>query len=230
MHAGAKPSRSWDLEVEQGRAVPVDFRVSPRPQRKDEEPRPGGLRFLFDCGAFNNKRLEGITLQADEIDEHRIVEMDEALALLSGPLRRRVSKGAGAKGCIYLEDGRLVPGRQRNQIGLGSRDRRRGPPDPGGDRRPAGRESAPRLPLPEPDELHRLQPTDVMPLRHWAKLTMGVQALISLVVLGLIIARAVNILTDTSPPAFGQRATWSRVATIARGQEKEFPVMTSTAK
>ena len=38
-------------------------------------------------------------------------------------------------------------------------------------------------------------PTDVMPLRHWAKLTMGVQALISLVVLGLIIARAVNILT-----------------------------------
>jgi uncharacterized membrane protein len=38
-------------------------------------------------------------------------------------------------------------------------------------------------------------PTDVMPLRHWAKLTMGVQALISLVILGLIIARAVNILT-----------------------------------
>ena len=38
-------------------------------------------------------------------------------------------------------------------------------------------------------------PTDVMPLRHWAKLTMGAQALISLVVLGLIIARAVNILT-----------------------------------
>jgi hypothetical protein len=40
-----------------------------------------------------------------------------------------------------------------------------------------------------------LSPTDVMPLRHWAKLTMSVQALISLVVLGLIIARAVNILT-----------------------------------
>jgi hypothetical protein len=38
-------------------------------------------------------------------------------------------------------------------------------------------------------------PTDVMPLRHWAKLTMGVQALISLVILGLVIARAVNILT-----------------------------------
>jgi hypothetical protein len=38
-------------------------------------------------------------------------------------------------------------------------------------------------------------PTDVMPLRHWAKLTMGAQALISLIILGLVIARAVNILT-----------------------------------
>jgi uncharacterized membrane protein len=38
-------------------------------------------------------------------------------------------------------------------------------------------------------------PTDVMPLRHWAKLLMAVQALLSLVVLGLVIARAVNILT-----------------------------------
>jgi hypothetical protein len=38
-------------------------------------------------------------------------------------------------------------------------------------------------------------PADVMPLRHWAKLTMGAQALISLIILGLVIARAVNILT-----------------------------------
>ena len=38
-------------------------------------------------------------------------------------------------------------------------------------------------------------PTDVMPLRHWAKLTMGAQALISLIILGLVVARAVNILT-----------------------------------
>ena len=38
-------------------------------------------------------------------------------------------------------------------------------------------------------------PTDVMPLRHWAKLTMAAQAVISLMILGLVIARAVNILT-----------------------------------
>ena len=38
-------------------------------------------------------------------------------------------------------------------------------------------------------------PTDVMPLRHWAKLTMAAQSLISLIIFGLVVARAVNILT-----------------------------------
>ena len=37
-------------------------------------------------------------------------------------------------------------------------------------------------------------PTDVMPLARWAKLAMTVQAAGSLVILGLVIARAVNIL------------------------------------
>ena len=36
-------------------------------------------------------------------------------------------------------------------------------------------------------------PTDVMPLAPWAKLAMTVQAAISLVVLGLVVARAVNV-------------------------------------
>jgi uncharacterized membrane protein len=36
-------------------------------------------------------------------------------------------------------------------------------------------------------------PTDVMPLKHWAKLTMLVQSLVSLMVAVLVIARAVNI-------------------------------------
>ncbi|MFJ9576301.1 hypothetical protein ACIRQF_07965 [Streptomyces sp. NPDC101191] len=38
-------------------------------------------------------------------------------------------------------------------------------------------------------------PTDVMPLAPWAKITMAVQSLVSLVILGLVIARAVNVLT-----------------------------------
>jgi uncharacterized membrane protein len=37
-------------------------------------------------------------------------------------------------------------------------------------------------------------PTDVMPLARWAKLAMSLQAMASLVILGLVIARAVNIL------------------------------------
>ena len=37
-------------------------------------------------------------------------------------------------------------------------------------------------------------PTDVMPLARWAKAAMTVQATGSLVILGLVIARAVNIL------------------------------------
>ena len=37
-------------------------------------------------------------------------------------------------------------------------------------------------------------PTDVMPLARWAKLSMALQATASIIVLGLVIARAVNIL------------------------------------
>jgi hypothetical protein len=38
-------------------------------------------------------------------------------------------------------------------------------------------------------------PTDVMPLVPWAKIAMAFQSLISLAILGLVVARAVNILT-----------------------------------
>jgi hypothetical protein len=36
-------------------------------------------------------------------------------------------------------------------------------------------------------------PTDVMPLAHWAKLALAVESLASLAILGLVIARAVNV-------------------------------------
>jgi ADP-ribose pyrophosphatase YjhB (NUDIX family) len=91
------------LEVEHGRLVCVDF-LRPRPSR------PGGVRFLFDCGSFPEDRLATIRLQAEEIEEHRLMAVEEAMALLSGPLRRRVSRAVGARSCVYLEDGRPVPG------------------------------------------------------------------------------------------------------------------------
>ena len=91
------------LEVTRGRLVCVDFRT-PKPNR------PGGLRFLFDCGTFADGALDAITLQAEEIDDYRLVELDEATELLSGPIRRRVAAAVGAERCVYLEDGRPVPG------------------------------------------------------------------------------------------------------------------------
>ena len=44
-------------------------------------------------------------------------------------------------------------------------------------------------------------PTDVFPLAPWAKIAVGVQSLISLAVLGLVVARAVNVLGWPPGPA-----------------------------
>lgn len=93
------------LRVERGRLVCVDF-LRPRP----DPHRPGGVRFLFHCGVLDNDALSAIKLHEDEIVEHRFVELDEAFSLLSGPLRRRVRAGAGRKRCVYLEEGRRIPG------------------------------------------------------------------------------------------------------------------------
>jgi len=91
------------LEIERGRLACVDF-LRPRPGR------PGGVRFLFNCGAFRDRQLAGITIDAGEIDEHRLVELAEATALLSGPVRRRVLATVGRRRCVYLEEGRRVKG------------------------------------------------------------------------------------------------------------------------
>ena len=81
----------------------VDF-LTPKPGR------PGGVRFLFDCGTFSDDDLAGVRLQESEIEDHRLAELDEALELLSGPLRRRLSQSAGSQRCLYLENGRPIPG------------------------------------------------------------------------------------------------------------------------
>jgi ADP-ribose pyrophosphatase YjhB (NUDIX family) len=87
------------LVVVAGRLVCVDF-LRPRPGK------PGGMRFLFDCGVLDDGDLAGIAVQEDEISEYRLEHLADALALLSGPLRRRVRAAAGAPNTVYLEDGR----------------------------------------------------------------------------------------------------------------------------
>jgi 8-oxo-dGTP diphosphatase len=90
------------LVVGHGRLVAVDF-LRPKPSK------PGGMRFLFDCGALPDAVLGTITLQEEELSEHRLLDPEEALPLLSGPLRRRVGAALATDvGCVYLEDGRPV--------------------------------------------------------------------------------------------------------------------------
>jgi 8-oxo-dGTP diphosphatase len=108
------------LDVPGGRLACVDFRPS-RPGK------PGGIRFLFDCGVLDDDTLGAVVPQQEEISQYRIVPLPEALALLRRPIRRRVRatckarakarpKGraktakARASTVIYLENGRPVPG------------------------------------------------------------------------------------------------------------------------
>jgi 8-oxo-dGTP diphosphatase len=94
------------LDVRSGRLACVDFR-RPRPGR------PGGIRFLFDCGAFSDAALATVVLQPEEISEHRLVKLPTALKLLRAPIRRRVGAACAAKKLAYLEEGRPAPGAGR---------------------------------------------------------------------------------------------------------------------
>jgi len=89
------------IEVSRGRLAVMDFR-RPRPGR------PGGIRFLFDCGAVGDQSLAGVKLQPEEIAESRLVPLPDALALLRGPIRRRVRAATDGRGLVYLENGRSV--------------------------------------------------------------------------------------------------------------------------
>jgi ADP-ribose pyrophosphatase YjhB (NUDIX family) len=91
------------IEVRSGRLACVDFRPG-RPGR------PGGIRFLFDCGPADNAMLAAITIQPEEIAEYRLVPLGTALTLLRPPIRRRVRAVSRHRRFVYLEDGRPVPG------------------------------------------------------------------------------------------------------------------------
>ena len=87
------------IEVSRGRLAAMDFR-RPRPGR------PGGIRFLFDCGQVSDAALADLKLQPEEISESRLVPLPDALALLRKPIRRRVRAATRDPGLVYLEDGR----------------------------------------------------------------------------------------------------------------------------
>jgi len=91
------------LVVTGGRLVCVDF-LRPRTGR------PGGVRFLFDCGVVPRSEQGRVVLPEGEIEDHRWATPDEADELLSGPVGRRVGQALGAVGTVYLEEGRPVAG------------------------------------------------------------------------------------------------------------------------
>ncbi len=91
------------IDVHHGRLACMDFR-RPRPGK------PGGIRFLFDCGAIDGTSLAAIMVQPEEISEYRILGLPDALPLLRRPIRRRVRAAASSgRRLVYLEDGRPVP-------------------------------------------------------------------------------------------------------------------------
>lgn len=89
------------LEVCTSRLACVDFR-RPRPGK------PGGMRFLFDCGALDDAAFDTVILQAQEISEYQLARPRDCLPLLSGPIRRRVRAARAATTTVYLQDGRPV--------------------------------------------------------------------------------------------------------------------------
>jgi 8-oxo-dGTP diphosphatase len=92
------------LDIGSGCLVCTDFRS---PTRRS----PGGIRFLFDCGALQDSAFDAVVLQADEIAEHRLLPLADALPLLRGPIRRRIkavrkrSGGPRKHPIVYLENG-----------------------------------------------------------------------------------------------------------------------------
>jgi 8-oxo-dGTP diphosphatase len=96
------------LELTNARLACMDF-------RRPGAGRPGGIRYLFDCGAFDDAVLAEVVLQPEEISAHRLAPMRDALTLLRKPIRRRVKavrkrNGDARKhgGIVYLEDGRPI--------------------------------------------------------------------------------------------------------------------------
>jgi 8-oxo-dGTP diphosphatase len=90
------------IDVRAGRLACTDFRPA-RPGR------PGGIRYLFDCGRADDAALAAITLQPAEIAEYRLASVDTALTMLRPAIRRRVRAATRRRRFVYLENGRPVP-------------------------------------------------------------------------------------------------------------------------
>ena len=118
------------LTVEHGRLVAVDF-LRPKPAK------PGGMRFLFDCGVLSDEVLDAITLQEEELSEYRLADRAGPRAP-ERPTAAPGRRGAGAGRRTSLCTWRTV-GRSEAFAGRGAEPARtpgRAPAAPSGRRRP----------------------------------------------------------------------------------------------
>ena len=65
------------LDVTAGRLVCLDF-LRPRPGR------PGGMRFLFDCGVFDDAVFGTVVIQPAEIAESRVLPLEQRCPCSAG--------------------------------------------------------------------------------------------------------------------------------------------------
>ena len=94
---GETPWEACRREVREEVGLDVDARSPGGGRLPAARPsKPGGMRFLFDCGVFGDDVLAGDRLQEEELSEYLLAEPAGALELLSGPLRRRVGAALAA--------------------------------------------------------------------------------------------------------------------------------------
>ena len=91
------------LEVSRGRLACMDFR-RPRPGR------PGGVRFLFDCGAFGRSRLGPSCCSRRRSPSTGWWTWPTPSPCSGARSGAGSARRARAAGSVYLEDGRPAPG------------------------------------------------------------------------------------------------------------------------
>jgi 8-oxo-dGTP diphosphatase len=92
-----------DLIIKVKNPVCVDYKVA-------SSQKPDGVYFLFDIGVINEKTIEVISIQNDELDEFRFINQELLVEMLEHGLHERVihylkRDRNDHKLCEYLENG-----------------------------------------------------------------------------------------------------------------------------
>jgi 8-oxo-dGTP pyrophosphatase MutT (NUDIX family) len=88
-----------DIDTKNARVFCVDFTVTEPFDR---------VLFLFDCGVLDDKTIQTIKPDVDEIESYRFVSYEEMIRLVSPKFQKRILNSIEAlrsDTCIYLESG-----------------------------------------------------------------------------------------------------------------------------